>query len=466
MKDYLFSHIKKRQYTLFFGDIVVISLAIFVSYAIRVYLNQRNPTFYAVLASLNAWQIIVIVLHLFTLYLMDQYNLDRIVNTVRSSVMVVLSVWLAGLIISGVLFFSPKYIFGRQVLLIHLIVVSVSMLLWRLLFSRIVLRERVGKRLAVVGGGQIVSSFIEEISRMPNCGFEISSLHVSNNSSNGACSFPPSLASHENILALLDSDDFDVLAFDSTCGSFTDDEIRLILQLKYRGKTVYDLPTLYKNLTGKVPLSYIDGRWLLASDGLQGELSLPYIKAKRIFDVTLSFFLLIMTLPLFVVIAVVIKLDSNGSVFYIQERLGLHRKPFKCVKFRTMIENAESESGPVWSKKSDGRVTRFGGLLRKTRLDELPQLYGILKGEMSFVGPRPIREYFALQISQKVPFYWLRYDVKPGATGWAQVNGAYAVPDGLESFQYELFYIQNMSFILDFLVLLKTVNTIALGEGK
>jgi len=399
--------------------------------------------------------------------LLDQYNLSRIVNIIRSSVRVVLSVWLAGLIISGVFFFLPKYVFGRQVLLIHLIVISVFMVLWRWLFSSVTSRRTRVRRLAVVGEGQIVSSFIEELARMTNSGFEISSLCVSNSASTGRCSFPLSLTKHENVLDLLGSDDFDALAFDSTSGSFSDNEIRIILQLKYRDKTLYDLPTLYKNLTGKVPLSYIDGRWLLASDGLQGELRIPYIRAKRVFDSLLALALLVITSPLFGMIAAAIKLDSEGSIFFVQERLGIQKKTFRCAKFRTMVKDAELRSGPVWSKGKDPRITRVGRFLRKSRLDELPQFWNVLKGDMSFVGPRPIRKHFSDKLAEMIPFYALRFSVKPGLSGWAQVNYDYAGSDEgqLEKFQYELFYIQNMSFFLDLLVVFKTVHKMFRGGG-
>ena len=467
MKDYLFSLIKKRQYTLFILDILVLSLAVFLSYGVRVYLNAKNPTFHMVLSRFSPWQIIVILSHLLTLYLLDQYNLKRLENRIRSSIMVVLSVWLAGLIISSALFFFPKYIFGRQVLLIHLLVVSICMVLWRLLFSSMVLHKRGAKRLAVVGDVQIVSSFIEEMAHIRNSGFEITSLYVSNRQPNGAFALPLSLARCENVLDLLKLDDFDALAFDSTCSAFTDDEIRLILQLKYRNKMVYDLPKLFKNLTGKIPLSYIDGRWLLASDGLQGELSAPYVRAKRVFDIFLSALLLLITLPLFAVIAVVLKIDSRGSVFFVQERLGIGKKPFKCIKFRTMVQNAEAKSGPVWSKGKDPRITRVGRFLRKSRLDELPQFWNILKGDMSFVGPRPIREHFASKLGGKIPFYDLRFSVKPGLSGWAQVNYGYAGSEEgqLEKFQYELFYIQNMSLFMDLLIVIKTFQNVFKGTG-
>jgi exopolysaccharide biosynthesis polyprenyl glycosylphosphotransferase len=276
------------------------------------------------------------------------------------------------------------------------------------------------------------------------------------------------LTKHESVFGLLESGNFDVLAFDSTSRSFSDSEIRHILQLKYRGKAVYDLSTLYKNITGKVPLSYIDGRWLLNSDGLQGQANLPYVQAKRLFDVMLSSLLLLFFAPLIVAIAIAVKLDSNGGIFFVQERLGLQRRPFKCVKFRTMVKNAERESGPMWSGDNDPRITRVGHVLRKMRLDELPQLWNILKGDMSFVGPRPIREHFANKLAEKIPFYGFRFAVKPGLSGWAQVNHDYAGSEEgqLEKFQYELFYIQNMSLFLDLLTVFKTVQKVFAGEGK
>jgi len=380
---------------------------------------------------------------------------------------VVLSVWLAGFIISGVFFFVPKYVFGRQVLLIHLLVVSVCMVSWRLLFSRIVLQNKGAKRLAVIGGGRIVSSFVEAMAQMDNSGFQITSVYVSNKLFDDACALPVSPIRYENVLTLMELDNFDALAFDSTCSSFTDDEIRLILQVKYQDKTVYDLPKLYENLTGKVPLPYIDGRWLLASEGLQGELSVPYVKAKRVFDIILASLLLLITLPLFAMIAIIIKMDGKGNVFFVQERLGIGKKSFKCVKFRTMIQNAEAKSGPIWSGERDPRITRVGKLLRKSRLDELPQFWNILKGDMSFVGPRPIRKHFADKLAEMIPFYGLRFSVKPGLSGWAQVNYDYAGSEEgqLEKFQYELFYIQNMSFFMDLLVVIKTIQNVFRGSG-
>jgi lipopolysaccharide/colanic/teichoic acid biosynthesis glycosyltransferase len=174
-----------------------------------------------------------------------------------------------------------------------------------------------------------------------------------------------------------------------------------------------------------------------------------------------------MTSPLFILITILIKVASRGPIFFIQERLGLNRKPFKCYKFRSMIEDAEAASGPIWATEDDPRITTLGRFLRKTRLDELPQLWNILRGDMTFVGPRPIRDHFARRLAREIPFYGLRFCVKPGLTGWAQVNYDYAGSDigQLEKFQYELFYVRNTSFFLDLLTLFKTIKTVIKHKG-
>ena len=467
MKRYLSTYEKKQQYCLLSGDILVLALSISVSYAIRIYLNRQHPFMDVLLSRFNPWQFFIIGAHLFTLYLLDLYNLNRMVNRIRSSVMVALSVWLAGLLISGFFFFFPKYVFGRQVLIIYLLVVSVSMVSWRWLFTKAGEKHPIRKRLAVVGDARVVAPFIREISALSNTGLVCDSVCMRNQVTNDVRSISVPLKEYERISDLITSDAFDMLAIDLSTASFSDDEIRRMLELKYRGKAVYDIPALYKNLTGKVPVTYINGKWLLRSERLQGELDMAYIRPKRIFDIGVSCFLLLLTAPFFVLIALVVKADSRGRIFFVQERLGIEKRPFNCVKFRTMVENAESGTGPVWSDAADPRVTRVGRFLRATRLDELPQLWNILNGDMSLVGPRPIRRHFADRLEEKIPFYGLRFSVKPGLSGWAQVNYGYAGSDEgqLEKFQYELFYIENMSFLLDLWTLVKTISSAWRGRS-
>jgi len=188
---------------------------------------------------------------------------------------------------------------------------------------------------------------------------------------------------------------------------------------------------------------------------------------KRSEDLILSFILLVTTAPLFILVAMLIKIDSKGPALYSQERVGKNKKKYKIHKFRSMVADAEKHSGPVWAKDNDDRVTRVGKWLRKTRVDELPQLWNVFKGNMSFVGPRPERDFFVQQLEKAIPYYWERFSVKPGITGWAQVSYSYgdSVEDAVEKLNYDLFYIKNMSTIMDVMITLRTIKTVLFGKG-
>ena len=190
-------------------------------------------------------------------------------------------------------------------------------------------------------------------------------------------------------------------------------------------------------------------------------------KVKVIFDVVFAIVLLIIGLPLWFFIACVIKLDSKGPVFFKQVRLGKNNEKYTLIKFRTMIENAEIETGPVWTDKKDPRITFVGKWLRRFYLDEVPQLFNVLKGEMSIIGPRPERPYFAEQLVKKYPSYLDRLSVKPGLTGWAQINQSYdiSIEDVGQKLKYDFYYIENLNFIFDLEIMIKTLLVVLLGKG-
>jgi lipopolysaccharide/colanic/teichoic acid biosynthesis glycosyltransferase len=189
---------------------------------------------------------------------------------------------------------------------------------------------------------------------------------------------------------------------------------------------------------------------------------------KRTIDVFVAASLLILSSPLAFICYMAVKLTSRGPVLFRQERLGENQKPFTLMKFRTMVADAEKECGPTWSSSCDPRVTKVGRVLRKTRLDEIPQLINVLKGDMSFVGPRPIRKYFADILAEKIPYYRMRFLTKPGITGWAQVKLDYAGSEEgqTEKLEYDLFYIQNQSLLFDLYIFLKTIQTIIFRPGQ
>lgn len=190
-------------------------------------------------------------------------------------------------------------------------------------------------------------------------------------------------------------------------------------------------------------------------------------KAKRLLDIVASFSILIITSPIMILTAIAIKLDSKGPVFFKQERSGLNGKEFLVYKFRSMVSDAEAKTGPVWSTKDDPRITRVGKLIRKVRIDELPQMINVLKGEMSLVGPRPERPYFVDMLSKEIPYYKRRLKVRPGVTGWAQVKHKYdeSIEDVKMKLNYDLFYIENMSLRLDIKIIFRTVFVVLFGKG-
>jgi sugar transferase (PEP-CTERM system associated) len=238
-----------------------------------------------------------------------------------------------------------------------------------------------------------------------------------------------------------------------------------LLDNKLRGVPVFSDLSFQEHHLGRIELDAIDANWLLFADGFQnGTLSRAF---KRVFDIVVGLLLTVVTLPLMLVTAVAIKLDSPGPVFYRQERTGLHGETFTLFKFRSMALDAEVGGKPQWAQMRDPRVTRVGAFMRSSRVDELPQLFNVLRGEMSMIGPRPERPMFVDELAKVIPFYNHRGYVKPGLTGWAQVNYPYgaSVEDAREKLAYDLYYVKNRGVLLDMLILMSTVRVILFREG-
>lgn len=219
-------------------------------------------------------------------------------------------------------------------------------------------------------------------------------------------------------------------------------------------------------MAGKIPIENLKPSWLVFNSGFA--VSKSMLAKKRIFSIAFSFFLLLALSPLLLLVMIAIKLDSRGPIFYRQERVGQDGRRFLLCKFRSMRQDAEKDTGPVWAREGDDRVTRVGRILRRTRIDELPQFYNVLRGDMSLVGPRPERPMFVEQLSEEIPYYPLRHVIKPGITGWAQINYGYAntLEHTVEKLQYDLFYIKNISWILDLLIVFETVKTVMVKSGS
>jgi sugar transferase (PEP-CTERM system associated) len=238
-----------------------------------------------------------------------------------------------------------------------------------------------------------------------------------------------------------------------------------LLGMKLQGVRFDHLASVYEEYTGKIALENLRPSWLVFSDGFR-KLRLVAL-AKRVSDIAAALVGLVLALPLMAAVAIAIRLTSRGPVLYHQARVGEHGRPFTLHKFRTMRPDAEALSGPAWSPEGDPRVTPVGHVLRRTRLDEIPQLWNVLRGHMSLVGPRPERPEFVQQLTEDIPYYGQRHVVRPGITGWAQVRFSYgaSIEDAIEKLQYDLFYIKNLSLTLDLVIVLATIKIVLLRRG-
>lgn len=241
--------------------------------------------------------------------------------------------------------------------------------------------------------------------------------------------------------------------------------LRELLDCKLQGVRVVDIATHFEKTLGQIRLDSVSAGWLIFGEGFgQG-----WVRAtiKRIFDIVCASILILLALPVMLLTAILILLESGGPVLYQQERVGLNGRIFKVVKFRSMRNDAEKDGKPRWATASDDRITRIGRLLRKSRIDELPQLFSVLSGSMSLVGPRPERPYFVDKLTQEIPYFAVRQSVKPGVTGWAQVRYQYGatIEDAAEKLQYDLYYVKNQSLFLDVVILFETVGVVLTGKG-
>lgn len=250
----------------------------------------------------------------------------------------------------------------------------------------------------------------------------------------------------------------------------SEDSAKILYEMVMRGKTVVDFYRFYESMTGKIPVSLIGERWFL-----ENVLELDkrkFEQAKRLIDIVLAVLFLF---PLYLItpfVAIAIKINSSGPIFYRQKRIGKNGNIFEVIKFRSMVslnkDGSAETSGAKWSGKNDKRVTIVGNILRKTRIDELPQILNVLGGNLSFIGPRPERPEFISDLSEKIPHYKMRHIVKPGLSGWAQINFPYgaSVDDSMQKLQYDLYYIKNRSIILELVIILKTIMTVLRREGR
>lgn len=371
----------------------------------------------------------------------------------------------AAIILAITYFLFPGLIVGEGVSALSVGVSIVLITSWRLAYNVILERGWFNQKIIIVGSGEPALAIKAEIEVTKDCGYTVV-LMVREDSVTPVPSRPGSVSPDKGYEGLCETArelkaDKIIVALKEKRGAFPSREL---LSCRVSGIDILEGNSFYEMLTGKLIVDQINPAWLIFSEGFKKSWILRAFK--RFVDIALSFSMLIILLPLIILTAILIKTDSRGPVFFSQERVGQNRKKYMVHKFRSMGTDAEKD-GPVWARKEDARVTRVGKYIRKCRVDEIPQLWNVFIGEMSFVGPRPEREYFIKKLEAIIPYYSVRFTVKPGLTGWAQVNYNYgaSVEDAVAKLNYELFYLKNMSILMDLTVIVRTAKTVLLGEG-
>ncbi len=421
---------------------------------------------------LNPTTIGFIVLVLGALYLADTYKPDKQIAGLRAPARIILSnIFVAGvsaalIYISGAWRSNP--LLWRSVLLPTLTIFTVWAVALRIWTAKLINEYAQQSRWLILGTNKNTVQFAQNFQEQNSLGRLVVLTDGSDNSD---------FEKHSSLLAKYTVGtiaDLPELSLQSWTGVLLGSEIELsdslveqLMAMRLQGIPAYRLPDIYENLWYKLPSSLLEDSWFTFSTGFNLMSGGFNARVKRVFDTIASAILMLILSPFMLLVALLIKLDSPGPIFYSQERTGLNGIPFKVHKFRSMYQDAEKR-GAQWAQERDPRITRVGYWLRLMRIDELPQVWNVVKGEMSLIGPRPERPQFDAQLKEAIPYYDIRYLVKPGITGWAQVLYPYgaSIEDAYEKLSYDLYYIKNYSIWLDVAIFFKTIRVVVLGKGR
>ncbi|WP_066660757.1 MULTISPECIES: TIGR03013 family XrtA/PEP-CTERM system glycosyltransferase [unclassified Sphingomonas] len=391
------------------------------------------------------------------------YGADSLQSNRVATARLLVAISLGTIFLAVIFFLVPALTFWRSNLLYAMLASFVALFALRILLGK-TLGSQVFKRRVVVLGAGPRAERLKVLSKKPGSGFVVVG-YVSMSEANRV--IPEAIARDAiynlaDHVVLLNASEV-VLALEERRNALP---LKDLLRIKTTGVHVNEISTFLERETGRVDLQSVNPSWLIFSDGFSSGRMLSSM-FKRLFDIAASLILLALTLPLIALGALAVKLESKGPAFYRQRRVGLYGQGFDIIKLRSMRQDAEVAGKAVWAEKDDPRITRVGRFIRKVRIDELPQCWSVLKGEMSFVGPRPERPQFVEDLEQQLPYYAERHMVKPGITGWAQINYPYgaSIEDSRQKLEYDLYYAKNYSPFLDLLILLQTLRVVLFPDG-
>ena len=455
-----------KKYLLLLGDIILLYFSLWLTLLVRYQEKYSNDIWIN-----HFWPFtIIFFLWLVIFYIDSLYELDYRQGKANLLIRLIRSVLIGGVLAIIFFYLGQNRLFTirpQTVLTINILIATVLIYFWHLIFDLLTKSAKIANSLLIIGFNHLIQEVVNEIKERPQLGLKLQTIVAELNTNN----IPEELKGFTLYNHFQDLKNIclekKINTIVSTIHPRENPELSKslfnCLPLKI---SFFDVATFYEKITGKIPVTTIEQIWFL--ENLSESDKKIYEGLKRVFDVAFSLISLIICLPFIPLIALVIKLNSKGPIFFVQTRTGKDGKTFKAIKFRTMVADAEI-NGPQWATKNDPRVTKLGRFMRKTRIDEIPQLINILMGEMSLIGPRPERPEFVEQLQDEIPFYKERLLVKPGLTGWAQVMGpSYggSKEESLEKLQYDLFYIKNRSLALDLSITLKTVRTVLGVKGQ
>lgn len=410
-----------------------------------------------------SWHFILIGFTYFlVLFIADVYDYLQDYRRPLNIAKVYFSSWVGTAVVMIIFYFPLGSFVGRILLVIQAIAFATLLCTWRFTFSAFALPYRIQQRILIIGAGKSGQRLLHLIRESDGCGF-LPVGFVDDDAARAGTMVEglPVLGDSSRLNDLIKEHNVSLAAVAVTHAK-SPNLINALIKASWNECHVMDMPSIFEAITGKLPTKHVSDDWFFQWHLVNSKIY--YLRIKRIIDLMLAVLFLLISWPIFLLITLLIKICNPGPVFFVQERLGKDGRPFRIMKFRTMIQDAHNH-GPLWTRNGDPRITRVGRIIRKLRLDELPQLLNIFKGEMSFIGPRPL---VYTEMDNDIPYYNYRLLVKPGITGWAQVM----YPDGLmqdttpEKVKYDLYYIKNMGLLLDLAILLKTVRIVLFGRGN
>jgi sugar transferase (PEP-CTERM system associated) len=398
-------------------------------------------------------------------YLFDLYDFIVMHDRRELVLRLVQALGLAWIALALSFYFYPGLMLGRSVSLIALPLALGLMVAWRVSIHWFLGHPDFGERILIVGSGDSAVEIAREVLSRPDAGYRIAGFVGTDSEMLGKSLINPRVIGLTDQLGdIVKKENIDriVVAMGERRGQLPTDKL---LQLSLAGHvSIEEGASFYERVTGRVSLAMVRPSWLIFTG--PGRMAKFASLSRTIVHRLAALIGVLLSLPIMIVTAILIKLESRGPIFYKQERVGKNGRPFTLIKFRSMRVDAEAD-GPVWASKGDNRTTRVGRIIRKVRVDEIPQFWNILRGEMSFVGPRPERPHFVAQLAQEIPYYEQRHLIAPGLTGWAQIKYPYgaSIEDARQKLQYDLFYIKNYSLVFDAIILFETIKIILFGRG-